>query len=40
MAVVNSCMQAHGRIDILHNNVGIEVAGGLAETSEMDWNVP
>ena len=38
MAIVNSCMQAHGRIDILHNNVGIELAGGLAETSDMDWD--
>ena len=37
-AVVDACRETYGRIDILHNNVGIEVAGGLEETSEADWD--
>ncbi len=36
-AAVNEVMQRWGRIDILYNNVGIEVRGGVIETSEADW---
>jgi len=37
-AIVDTCMDVHGRIDVLHNNVGIELAGGLEETSEIAWD--
>ncbi|MBM4187170.1 MAG: SDR family oxidoreductase [Gemmatimonadetes bacterium] len=36
--VAQACLDRFGRIDILHNNVGIELAGGLAETSEAAWD--
>jgi len=35
---VEECLARYGRIDILHNNVGIEIPGGLAETSEESWD--
>jgi NAD(P)-dependent dehydrogenase (short-subunit alcohol dehydrogenase family) len=35
--VVDRCLEAFGRVDILHNNVGIEIAGGLEDTTEEDW---
>jgi NAD(P)-dependent dehydrogenase (short-subunit alcohol dehydrogenase family) len=37
-AIVDRCLEAYGRIDILHNNVGIEEAGGLEETTEESWD--
>lgn len=37
-AAVAGCLQAFGRIDILHNNVGIEVRGGVVDMSEADWD--
>jgi NAD(P)-dependent dehydrogenase (short-subunit alcohol dehydrogenase family) len=37
-AMVDECIKTFGRIDILHNNVGIVVLGGLAETSEETWD--
>jgi NAD(P)-dependent dehydrogenase (short-subunit alcohol dehydrogenase family) len=37
-AIIEKCIEAYGRIDILHNNVGIEVPGGIDETSEEDWD--
>lgn len=37
-AAVNNCMEEYGRIDILHNNVGIAEFGGPVETSEESWN--
>ena len=38
MAMVESCVEAYGRIDILHNNVGIIEVGGPVETAEESWN--
>ncbi len=35
--IIEECVRTYGSIDILHNNVGIEIAGGLDETSEEDW---
>ena len=37
-AIAGQCIERYGRIDILHNNVGIEIAGGLAETTEEAWD--
>ena len=37
-AIAGACIERYGRIDILHNNVGIEIAGGLAETTEEAWD--
>lgn len=36
--VVEATKDAWGRIDILHNNVGINIEGGPVETSEEDWD--
>ncbi|MGF1600118.1 MAG: SDR family NAD(P)-dependent oxidoreductase [Acidimicrobiales bacterium] len=35
-AVVDATMADHGRIDILHNNVGLSIAGGDADALEID----
>jgi NAD(P)-dependent dehydrogenase (short-subunit alcohol dehydrogenase family) len=35
--MVDACMKAHGRIDILVNNVGGSAAGGAVELSEDAW---
>jgi NAD(P)-dependent dehydrogenase (short-subunit alcohol dehydrogenase family) len=32
------CIEAYGRIDVLHNNVGIGEMGGPVELSEKDWD--
>ncbi len=37
-ALVERCLQTYGRIDILHNNVGIGEVGGPVETSEESWD--
>jgi NAD(P)-dependent dehydrogenase (short-subunit alcohol dehydrogenase family) len=37
-AVVAATQQHFGRIDILHNNVGIEVRGGVLDSSEASWD--
>ena len=37
-SIVEECIQTYGRVDILHNNVGIEIPGGIKETSEEDWD--
>jgi NAD(P)-dependent dehydrogenase (short-subunit alcohol dehydrogenase family) len=36
--MVEQCLTAYGRIDILHNNVGIAVVGGPVETEEETWD--
>ncbi|HIG55569.1 MAG TPA: SDR family oxidoreductase [Candidatus Latescibacteria bacterium] len=38
-AMLASCLRAYGRIDILHNNVGIPHVGGPEETAEEDWDM-
>ena len=37
-AMVEHCRETYGRIDILHNNVGILELGGPVETSEESWD--
>ena len=37
-AMADACVARHGRIDVLHNNVGIVEVGGPVETSEESWN--
>jgi len=37
-ALVGKCVELFGRIDILHNNVGIVEVGGCVETSEESWD--
>ncbi|HTV71412.1 MAG TPA: SDR family NAD(P)-dependent oxidoreductase [Rhizobiaceae bacterium] len=36
--VFNDTQKRFGRIDVLHNNVGIMMAGGIDEMSEDDWD--
>ena len=36
--MVAACRERWGRIDILHNNVGIVAPGGVVEQSEEDWD--
>lgn len=36
--MVGKCIQTFGRVDILHNNVGIGGYGGPVETREEDWD--
>lgn len=38
-AAVAATLEAYGRIDILHNNVGIEVRGDVVESSEASWDL-
>ena len=37
-AMTDTCLEAYGRIDILHNNVGGSVPGGPVEMSEEAWD--
>jgi len=37
-SMVEKCIQAFGRVDILHNNVGMGGYGGPVETSEEIWD--
>ena len=37
-SMVERCLDAYGRIDILHNNVGILELGGPVEASEESWD--
>jgi NAD(P)-dependent dehydrogenase (short-subunit alcohol dehydrogenase family) len=36
--MVDDALATHGRIDILHNNVGIELLGDVVEATEDDWD--
>jgi len=36
--MVEHCLETYGRIDILHNNVGILEVGGCVEASEESWD--
>ena len=38
-AAVESIVAEHGRLDILHNNVGVSIAGGDADALELDPEV-
>jgi len=40
-AMAEHCLKIHGRIDILHNNVGIipRKPGGILEADEEDWDL-
>ena len=37
-AITDACLSAFGRIDVLHNNVGIVEVGGPVETTEESWD--
>jgi NAD(P)-dependent dehydrogenase (short-subunit alcohol dehydrogenase family) len=36
--MAEACVERYGRIDVLHNNVGIGTVGGPVELSEDDWD--
>ncbi len=36
--MAEQCIETHGRVDILHNNVGIGTLGGPVELSEAEWD--
>jgi NAD(P)-dependent dehydrogenase (short-subunit alcohol dehydrogenase family) len=36
--VVDAVVEAHGRIDVLHNNVGVATMGGPIELDEAEWH--
>lgn len=36
--MIDSCIELYGRIDILHNNVGILEVGGAVKASEESWD--
>ena len=37
-AMVAACLEAHGRIDVLDNNVGIAEMGSVVDVAEADWD--
>jgi NAD(P)-dependent dehydrogenase (short-subunit alcohol dehydrogenase family) len=37
-AITEACLNAHGRIDVLVNNVGIAAVGGVVEVTEEEWD--
>jgi NAD(P)-dependent dehydrogenase (short-subunit alcohol dehydrogenase family) len=36
--MVEACLEKYGKIDVMHNNVGITIAGGAVELSEESWD--
>lgn len=36
--LIDACIDAYGRVDIVLNNVGIEIPGGIDTLSEEDWD--
>ncbi len=36
--LVQACLERFGRIDVLHNNVGVASLGGVVEESEESWD--
>jgi len=36
--MLHKCLQHFGRIDVLHNNVGVAVAGGMEDLDEDEWD--
>ncbi len=38
-AVVDEVLARHGRIDVLHNNVGTTIMGGPVELTEEQWDI-
>ena len=37
-AMVEACLEAYGRIDVLDNNVGIAEIGGVVDVAEAEWD--
>jgi len=37
-AMVAACLKAYGRIDVLHNNVGIAEVGSVVDVGESEWD--
>ena len=37
-SMVDECVTEFGRVDILHNNVGVPVVGGVEEIDEGTWD--
>src|SRR5215475_14727447 len=37
-AMVEACLKAYGRIDVLDNNVGIAEMGSVVEVAESEWD--
>jgi NAD(P)-dependent dehydrogenase (short-subunit alcohol dehydrogenase family) len=37
-AMVAACIERYGRVDVLHNNVGIGALGGPVELTEEEWD--
>lgn len=37
-SIARKCIEVYNKIDILHNNVGIEIPGGVVETTEEIWD--
>ena len=37
-AMIETCVSAYGRIDVLDNNVGVAEIGGVVEISEVEWD--
>ncbi|WP_407178244.1 SDR family NAD(P)-dependent oxidoreductase [Bradyrhizobium sp. STM 3562] len=37
-AMVAACLKAYGRIDVLHNNVGIAEMGSVVDVTEAEWD--